>query len=96
MLRDDLPNMLLQWTVAREGYYAAVSGKDHPYDFPGDGRIHIYRIGDGHEWAAEVPSPSWLQISAIYHVDADEIWYSGHGPVARQRIDALGPGTPAP
>ncbi|MBI4702881.1 MAG: hypothetical protein HY744_17325 [Deltaproteobacteria bacterium] len=75
-------------SVANEGYYAVGD----------EAGLNIYRLSDMHHWAFPIP-PQDAGVGephALSYVDADELWYWTDASVIRQRLDALGPGDPAP
>ncbi|MEJ7731035.1 MAG: hypothetical protein WKG00_17695 [Polyangiaceae bacterium] len=69
-----------------EGYYALFSGSDL--------RVHVYRLSDMHHWSFEPPPAS--DFYDLGYIDDTWLYYQMRGGVFRQRLDALGPGDPAP
>jgi hypothetical protein len=92
--RRPTPPVGLAYSTAGAGFFAVHSVKGWMQAGPGDGNIHLYRLSDAREWAFAPPgeAPIW----AMLHVDQEYLYYQPTWTLARQRLDALGPGTAAP
>jgi hypothetical protein len=90
-LRRGTPVVQPSGSAAGSGHYAVYSPKEVFGEGPGDNRVHVYRLNDARHWSFPFPS-SYVWARWIYHVDAGEVFYSGVGPLARQRLDVLGEG----
>jgi hypothetical protein len=92
--RRPTPPLGLVNSTAGAGYYATYSNQDYPSDGPGDGKIHIYRMSDAREWTAELGAKYIFRDLLL--IDETYVFYETASGLVRQRLDALGPGTPAP
>lgn len=87
------------------GYYALIEPEKN--ENSPNHRLHVYRLSDGRHWevprfrdVAPGAEPNTVSApSAVLKVDETEVWYQtasqstgGLWTVARQRLDALGPG----
>jgi len=77
------------FSVANAGYYALGGALDS-----GTSSVDVYRLSDAHHWSFDLPAKDWGTYGQLVYIDADEVWYHMWGGVARQRLDALGPGDP--
>jgi hypothetical protein len=92
--RRPTPPIREQHSAAGSGYYAMYSYK-YKSDGAGDGKFHVYRLADAHEWTAEFP-PGVPGPNEILYVDDRFAVYWALGGLYRVHVDALGPGVPAP
>lgn len=69
-----------------QGYYAVYSLSDL--------LVHVYRLSDMHHWSF-LPPPAF-DFYDLGYIDDTWLFYQMRGGVFRQRLDALGPGDPAP
>ena len=85
--RRPAPKVRHPAAIANAGYYAFASGYD--------GLVHVYRLSDMRHWSFE-HAPNWTPPFDVAYVDAQEVWFGHSTGIARQHLDALGPGDPPP
>lgn len=94
--RRPLARMPSQLNAANQDRYALVSLKPWMQPGPGDNRVHVYRLSDAHHWSFAAPDKWLWGYWDVMYLDAEYVFFHGPGPLARQRMAALGPGDPAP
>jgi hypothetical protein len=72
-----------------DGYHAV-----HDYNAQS---VVVSRISDFHQWTFPVPADDASgEFNFVVYVDSQEVWFLMDGGLYRQRLDALGAGSPAP
>ncbi len=87
--RRPLPQVEPGWTSAMgAGYYAVFSAEA--------GLIHVVRVSDAHLWTLPVPVDEWrAKLDEVTYIDDTYLFFKTETTIYRQRLDALGPGSPA-